>query len=407
MIRSTALRSAGVLLSIHLLTTACTQNPVNVVLKGTDYQTARPTTHESSIRVVSGDTIYSLARDNNVSVERLIGENKLSAPYNIYPGQLLMVPSSGFATAQPLSIAAPRRDYAAAPAAVLSSSPTPVVKMEPLPTVTASALPVVSETPLLPPALPAAAPAPAYQEQARVSEKPESMPFQLKTPEQLDAVLAKAEPVATAPAPLTKPVEEAPKLVALTPTPTPVVKDKQAKQAMMHEYAGGFEEVPVGSQLTFPGEATAAKTVARPVVSAPAKKAVAGNSTFVWPVDGPVVSRFGPKPGGLHNDGINIAVPEGTPIHAAAAGSVVYVGNELRGYGNLLIIRHQNGWISAYAHTKEISVKRGDAVQQGDVVALVGATGNVDRAQLHFTLRQGKEAVNPERHLPTTVTAMR
>lgn len=387
MIRSTALRSAGVLLSIHLLTTACSQNPVDVVLKGSNYQTSRPTTHESSIRVVNGDTLYSLARDNNINVEALIAENHLTSPYNIYPGQLLMVPSSGFATAQPLTVAAPRRDYAAV------SAPAPAIVAEPIPEVSTAALPVVSETPLLPPTLP---PAPvAHQEQARAA-----LPFEVKKKEEAPVEVAQA------PLPLEKPVQAQPKLVAITPAPAPVVTESQAKKAMIHEYAGGFEEVPVGGQLNFTGEATAKKAAHTTSATAPLK-AITGNSTFMWPVDGPVISRFGPKAGGLHNDGINIAVPEGTPVHASASGSVVYVGNELRGYGNLLIIRHDNGWISAYAHTKEISVKRGDSVKQGDVVAYVGATGNVDRAQLHFTLRHGKEAVNPEQHLPSTVTAMR
>lgn len=117
---------------------------------------------------------------------------------------------------------------------------------------------------------------------------------------------------------------------------------------------------------------------------------------FRVPVTGPVISNYGPKEGGLHNDGINIAARAGTPIVAAENGVVVYAGNELRGYGNLLLIRHSDGWVTAYAHASTFTVKPGDRVKQGDKVAEVGQTGNVDRPQLHFELRKGTRAVNPK-----------
>ena len=117
---------------------------------------------------------------------------------------------------------------------------------------------------------------------------------------------------------------------------------------------------------------------------------------FRVPVKGPVISDYGPKQGGLHNDGINIAARSGTPIVAAENGVVVYAGNELRGYGNLLLIRHSDGWVTAYAHASKFNVKPGDRVRQGDKVAEVGQTGNVDRPQLHFELRKGTRAVNPK-----------
>ncbi len=116
---------------------------------------------------------------------------------------------------------------------------------------------------------------------------------------------------------------------------------------------------------------------------------------FQVPVKGSVISNFGPKEGGLHNDGINIAARTGTPIKAAENGVVVYAGNELRGYGNLLLVRHSDGWVTAYAHTSKFRVRPGDRVKQGQVIAEVGQTGNVDRPQLHFELRKGTRAVNP------------
>ena len=109
-----------------------------------------------------------------------------------------------------------------------------------------------------------------------------------------------------------------------------------------------------------------------------------------------MISNFGPKAGGLHNDGINIAAPEGAPIKAAENGVVVYAGNELRGYGNLLLVRHSDGWVSAYAHTSKFRVAAGEKVKQGQVIAEVGSSGNVDRPQLHFELRKGTRAINPK-----------
>ena len=140
----------------------------------------------------------------------------------------------------------------------------------------------------------------------------------------------------------------------------------------------------------------ARQPAAKPTKNAVCAEACAGGRFFV-PVKGAIISSFGPKDGGLHNDGINIAAREGGPIRAAENGVVVYTGNELRGYGNLLLIRHSGGWVTAYAHTLEIShVNRARGLSKGDVVAEVGRTGNVDRPQLHFELRKGTRAVNPQ-----------
>ena len=104
-------------------------------------------------------------------------------------------------------------------------------------------------------------------------------------------------------------------------------------------------------------------------------------------------------PDGTHNDGINIAVPQGTDVHAAESGRVAYAGNELKGYGNLVLIRHDNGWVSAYAHADQILVKRDDVVRRGQVIAKAGKTGTVDQPQLHFELRHGAKPVDPLPHM--------
>jgi murein DD-endopeptidase MepM/ murein hydrolase activator NlpD len=121
--------------------------------------------------------------------------------------------------------------------------------------------------------------------------------------------------------------------------------------------------------------------------------------SFRWPVHGRVISAFGTKPNGSQNDGINVAVPEGTPIKAADDGVVAYAGNELKGYGNLVLIRHANGYVSAYANASELLVKRGETVKRGQVIARAGQTGNVDSPQLHFEIRKGSTPVDPSRFL--------
>jgi LysM repeat protein len=123
------------------------------------------------------------------------------------------------------------------------------------------------------------------------------------------------------------------------------------------------------------------------------------NNHFLTPVKGAVVSKFGAKPGGLYNDGINIKAKSGDNVKATEDGAVAYVGNELRGYGNLIIIKHSGGWISAYGHLDKTKVKRGSKVKKGQDIATVGTTGNVKFPQLYFGLRKGREAVNPQNYL--------
>lgn len=137
----------------------------------------------------------------------------------------------------------------------------------------------------------------------------------------------------------------------------------------------------------------------RAVVKAP-QVATADAATFRWPVRGRIISDFGVKPGGSKNDGINLAVPSGTDIKAAEDGTIVYAGNELKGFGNLVLIRHDNGWVSAYAHNKELKVRRGDVVRRGQTIAMAGATGSVTQPQLHFELRKDNKPVDPMSHLP-------
>ncbi len=131
--------------------------------------------------------------------------------------------------------------------------------------------------------------------------------------------------------------------------------------------------------------------------SAPVKKRTA---KFAWPVRGTVISKFGPIAKGRNNDGINIKAARGTDVKAADAGTVAYAGNELKGFGNLILIKHNDGWITAYAHNDKLLVRKGQKVTKGQKIATVGTTGGVSVPQLHFEVRAGKKAVNPLAYLP-------
>ncbi|MBR6355477.1 MAG: M23 family metallopeptidase [Alphaproteobacteria bacterium] len=170
----------------------------------------------------------------------------------------------------------------------------------------------------------------------------------------------------------------------------------------------------IGQKLVLPASATAAATTAsRPATQSisTAQKyqqnavpttppAAKRNSKFMWPVQGTVISGFGNLGKGRKNDGINIKAALGTEVKAADGGTVAYAGNELKGFGNLILIKHSDGWITAYAHNDKLFVRKGQKVVRGEKIATVGKTGGVTTPQLHFEVRTGKKAVNPRPYLP-------
>lgn len=140
----------------------------------------------------------------------------------------------------------------------------------------------------------------------------------------------------------------------------------------------------------------------KPAVKALKKRAkiaapkLSGSGKFAMPVNGRIISAYGPKGGGLHNDGINIAAPRGASVRSAQSGVVAYVGDAIEGYGNLVLVRHDKGYITAYAHLGKVTVTRGDMLGKGQVLGSVGMTGSVTEPQLHFEIRKGTKALNPE-----------
>ncbi|MHA1539138.1 MAG: LysM peptidoglycan-binding domain-containing protein [Alphaproteobacteria bacterium] len=120
---------------------------------------------------------------------------------------------------------------------------------------------------------------------------------------------------------------------------------------------------------------------------------------FAWPVIGRVLASFGVQGKGKHNDGINISAKEGTAVKASGNGTVLYTGNALGGFGELILLKHKGGWVTAYAHNKTLLVKRGEDIISGQIIARIGESGNVKKPQLHFQIRRNNRVVNPMKYL--------
>jgi murein DD-endopeptidase MepM/ murein hydrolase activator NlpD len=300
------------------------------------------------------------------------------------------------------------------------------------------------------PAAPAAAPAPARVVASRKIEVTKQPPRTLAEaappksqlrPGQKPAVVEKAPAKiaekAPAPAPARGPVrvveiKQAPqKVQAAAPAPAPKVAAKpEPKKAEVK--VAKIEAKPAEKEIPLPAKKVVAKVEPKPAAIAPAPKEApqkvaaapkaaepvkapvkepestasispaapppssGGTADFRWPARGRVINGFG---GGGGNEGINIAVPEGTPVKAAGDGVVAYAGSEVKGYGNLVLIRHDNGYVSAYANNGQIDVKRGQRVSRGQSIAKSGQTGNVTSPQLHFEIRKGSTPVDPMKYL--------
>jgi murein DD-endopeptidase MepM/ murein hydrolase activator NlpD len=187
----------------------------------------------------------------------------------------------------------------------------------------------------------------------------------------------------------------------LSPKPPPTFSASAADTAVRAEPLPAPEPPsPVPSSV--PAQASAPA----PPAGAPSALPPPSPAGFAWPVSGRLLSSFGPSANGTHNDGVNIAAPRGTPVRAAADGTVAYAGNELRGFGNLVLLKHADGWMSAYAHCDSLIVGRGERVKRGQVIGRVGETGTVGEPQLHFELRRGTRALDPAGYLGPLPTAL-
>jgi len=306
--------------------------------------------HGTTIIVGTSDTLEILARRYNVTPAAILQANGYKGPRVLSPGQQLIIPRPGAAVA----------------AAPVMSAPAskPVVTAAPAPSVHVvnhgdTLLSIARRNHISPGEL---ARANGLDSGAKLK-----IGMKLNVPMKASAAVAPvAQPVIAQAAPVSAP--PATKLAAVT-------SDPQQKARL--------------AQTASVEEASASETPVK------ASEATGALPTFRWPVRGKVITGYGAKTNGKSNDGINLAVPEGTPVKAAEDGVVAYSGNELKGYGNLVLVRHSNGYVTAYAHASELLVKRGDTIKRGQIIAKSGQSGEVGSPQLHFEIRKGSNPVDP------------
>jgi murein DD-endopeptidase MepM/ murein hydrolase activator NlpD len=319
----------------------------------------------SSVTLNQGETLSIIANRYGVPEQALRAVNGISSGQPA-PGTRIVIPVYNAAGTEPAAAPVASAPAHVAPAKTAAAAPAPVGqgRMK----LVAGAQPKgAAETHAAAPLQPAQAVA---TKPVKTAEKPAEKPA--------DKKLAAIEPAKTVKAAPVAPVKE--------------VKPVEAKA----EPAAAA--TPVKSAAPAATPAPAAEPGETASIAAASRTAATGGNGFRWPAKGRVIAGFGNK-GGAANDGINIALPEGTPVKAAEGGEVAYAGNELKGYGNLVLIRHPDGWVSAYAHNGELKVKRGDKITRGQTVALSGQSGNVSSPQLHFELRKGATPVDPMPHL--------
>jgi murein DD-endopeptidase MepM/ murein hydrolase activator NlpD len=317
----------------------------------------------TKIIVGTSDTLDVLAKRYHVTPQAILVANGYKGPRALSPGQQLIIPHPGATAAAPAPLMAP---VAAAPAPATK----PVAAMA-----APSSMHFVNHGDTL--ASIARKNHITSAELARANGLDPSAKLKLGT--RLTVPGARTAAVAAPAAPvMAAPVAGTLQPVAAAPAPATKMAAVAApvQSARLAQATANVEEKPA---------------------EAPAKAADATGAlpTFRWPVRGKVVTSYGAKTNGKSNDGINLAVPEGTPIKAAEDGVVAYSGNELKGYGNLVLVRHSNGYVTAYAHASELMVKRGDTIKRGQVIAKSGQSGEVASPQLHFEIRKGSSPVDP------------
>ena len=214
----------------------------------------------------------------------------------------------------------------------------------------------------------------------------------------LPTVTQRTQPAVFAPVELT----QAEPLLAAVPTPVMVeslpapVSESVMLEPLTPAQPEDHIEVAGAANPIVPDSAPAKSADAKGADKGPPKIPPRAGTKFMQPVKGKVISEYGPKADGLYNDGINIKAAAGTPVKAADNGVVVYAGSQLKGFGNLILVRHADRWVTAYAHLGSMKVSKGDVVKRGQSIGTVGSTGSVDSPQLHFETRRGTEALNPQ-----------
>ncbi len=329
-----------------------------IVVESTRNSTSIP--KGGTVRVQQGMTLYSISRANGLTVAQLAAANGIAPPYTVSTGRVLRIPGVAQAMAPKPSLI-PQEEYA---------SDEPVKKASSGRHIVAGGETLFS-----------------------LGRKYGVSPYAIADLNGLshDHALIVGQSLRVPGGKGKSFVSKVPAVESeqIASNDDPVETDN-AEQSLTLKKPALNEEVPVAR----PVQQQTAVVDAAPTMG-----------SMRWPVKGKIISEYGAKPNGLKNEGINIAVPEGTGVRAAESGVVAYAGNELKGYGNLVLIRHEGGWVTAYAHAKELFVKRGDIVKRGDVIAKAGQTGSVSSPQLHFEVRKGATAMDPLKFLASTTAS--
>ncbi|CAN0295534.1 unnamed protein product [Discosporangium mesarthrocarpum] len=343
----------GVVVGLMLVVAACSQPRIGsapVVNGATGERIGTPSrsgTLPATVTVRRGDSLYKIGRRYNVRLRAMIDANNLKPPYTIFPGQKLKMPvTGGHVVARGETVYQIAQQYGVEPGTLVRLNRiSPPYRLSP------------GQRLVLPSGAARSGNATTVSRSASRSVDRGARP--VNPPRSSSAGNPSSQPAARSRS--TQP--------AAAPPPRKVL----------------------------PAERVEVKRA--PSTSASVKPPPPSRGGFIWPVNGRLLSKFGALGKGLQNDGINILARRGTPVRAVQNGVVAYSGNELRGFGNLLLIKHAGGWISAYAHNDKLLVKTGQKVRRGQVISRVGSTGSVDKPQLHFELRRRNRAVDPERYL--------
>ncbi|MBL0318205.1 MAG: M23 family metallopeptidase [Alphaproteobacteria bacterium] len=335
--------------------------------------------NESTHIVQAGETLASIARNYNVNWHELAKFNHMTEPYTVFAGQkIALTPSSLQANTEPTSFTIPSEQKTEK---VDVSAPFSPTEDEPL-------LPSsdrftdndkVTTLPIPPVTIPSTAQHPSQPATPSVDNLPADLPA--KATPNLPLNNVESEPTTLPNSPSSK------------PTPIPALKP-QAKITKPESKQDAKVELASSSVSPDDVEKSSEKR------NAHSGWFGAGTPSFSWPLKGKVLSHFGVKESGEKMDGITISAKEGTDILASAPGKVIYVGNGIKGYGNLLMIKHKSDYITTYAHADQIFVSEGEKVSEGQAVANVGTTGNISKPQLYFAIRKETKAVDPEALLP-------
>ncbi len=339
-----------------------------------------------------GETIATLSQRYGVPVSAIMAANNFADATRVQPGQQVLIPTYVYSNAT-----APK-----APAPVAAAPVAPAAKLVP---------PAPKQAAIVPPAAPVALAQGGEhvvkkgetldsisriygipKDKIRVANRIKDPSAPLKPGQKIAIPLIGGQHIAQTKVNVPTVTAKTPTVVVQAPPATPApIRTAEAKPVDIKQAA------PVATDAK-PVSAAVAVEDRSPVDSARSEvKATA--PSFRWPVRGRVIADFGTKPGGDRNDGINLAVPEGTSVKSAEDGVVVYSGNELKGYGNVVLVKHTDGWVTVYAHASDLLVNKGDKVTRGQIIARAGATGSVTQPQLHFELRKGQKPVDPKGYL--------